>query len=198
MPEPTTDTSGIREDDVAWRVGTWWREGGLDGRVAFLALEDGHDASAVVRRTHEHVPGSVVVDATGLTAEQVMRQALTDLGVELPADGSRAWRRVLGAWPEERLLLVVNAHRAGPTRRSYEAERLVTWTLPRLACGRLAVLVHTVPQLLPVDADAQTVFRVSAPAAAPESAPDSRALQALALAEPRPFRCLCGPNWSRR
>lgn len=203
MPEPTADTPetagapeipGIREDEVAGHVGAWWREDGHGGRVAFLVLEDGHDASAVVRRTHEHVPGSVVVDATGLTAEQVMRQALTALGVEPPADGSGAWRPALGSWPEERLLLVVNAHRAGPTRRSYEPERLVTWALPQLARGKLAILVHAVPRLLPTDADAQTVFRVSAPATAPEAAPGSPTLRALALAEPR-FVPL--PVWSQ-
>ncbi|MEB8339386.1 SUKH-4 family immunity protein [Streptomyces endophyticus] len=188
MPEPTIDTSGnpgIPEEEVAGRVGAWWREGGRGGRVAFLALADSHDSSAVVRATHERVPGSVVVDATGLTAEQVMRQALTALGVDLSADRQGAWRFALGAWPEERLLLVVNAHRAGPTRRSYEAERLVTRTLPRLARGKLTVLVHVVPRLLPTDTDSGTVFRVSAPATEPTAAPDSVAVRALALAEPR-------------
>ncbi|MFZ3566362.1 SUKH-4 family immunity protein [Streptomyces sp. BH097] len=186
MPEPTTDTAdGIPEGEVPGRVGAWWREGGRDGHLAFLALEDDHDASAVVRQTHEQVPGSVIVDATGLTAEQVLRQALTALDVELPADRPHAWRFGLGAWPQERLLLVVNTHRAGPTRRSYEAERLVTRTLPQLARGKLTVLIHTVPGLLPSDAVPRTVFRVSAPATGPTPTPDSSALRALALAEPR-------------
>ncbi|MGX1762325.1 SUKH-4 family immunity protein [Streptomyces lydicus] len=186
MPEPTTDTPGIPEEEVAGRVGAWWREGGLGGQVAFLVAADGHDASAVMRGIHEHVPGSVVVDATGLTAEQVMQQALTALGVDLPAEQRDDWRFVLGSWPEERLLLVVNAHRAGPTRRSYEPERLVTQTLPWLARGKLAVVVQVVPGLLPARVDPRAVFRLSA--AAVETLPavaESAAVRALALAEPR-------------
>ncbi|MFG2289433.1 SUKH-4 family immunity protein [Streptomyces sp. NPDC048595] len=185
MPEPTTDTPGIPEEEVAGRVGAWWREGGRGGQVAFLVPTAGHDASAVLREVHEHVPGSVVVDATGLTAEQVMQQALTALGVDLSADKREDWRFALGAWPEERLLLVVNAHRAGPTRRSYEPERLVTRTLRRLARGKLAVMIHVVPRLLPTRTDPKAVFRVSASATEPTVAPDSGALRALALAEPR-------------
>ncbi|MFG2136755.1 SUKH-4 family immunity protein [Streptomyces sp. NPDC048650] len=185
MPEPTTDAPGIPEEEVAARVGAWWREGGRGDQVAFLALADGHDPSAIMRETHEHVPGSVVVDATGLTADQVMQQALTALGVDLSPDKREDWRFALGAWPEERLLLVVNAHRAGPTRRSYEAEQLVTRTLRWLARGKLAVMVHVVPRLLPTRADPKAVFRVSAPATEPSVAPDSVALRALAIAEPR-------------
>ncbi|MER6842687.1 SUKH-4 family immunity protein [Streptomyces platensis] len=185
MPEPTTDTPGIPEEEVAGRIGAWWREGGLGGQVAFLVPADGHDASAALWETHEHVPGSVVVDATGLTAEQVMQQALTALGVDLSADERDDWRFALGSWPEERLLLVVNAHRAGPTRRSYEPERLVTRTLPWLARGKLAVVVHVVPRLLPKRVDPKAVFRVSAPVTEPPVAPESAALRALALAEPR-------------
>lgn len=185
MPEPTTDTPGIPEEEVAGRVGAWWREGGHAGQVAFLVALAGHDASAVVREIHEHVPDSVLVDATGLTAEQVLQQALTALGVDLSTDKREGWRFALGAWPEERLLLVVNAHRAGPTRRSHEAERLVTRTLRELARGKLAVMVHVVPRLLPTRADPKAVFRVSPPATEPTVAPDSAALRALALAEPR-------------
>ncbi|WP_407285798.1 SUKH-4 family immunity protein [Streptomyces sp. BP-8] len=195
MPEPTTDTPGIPEEEVTGRVGAWWREGGLGGQVAFLVASDGHDASAVTREIHEHVPGSVVVDATGLTAEQVMQQALTALGVDLSADKRDDWRFALGAWPEERLLLVVNAHRAGPTRRSHEPERLVTRTLPWLARGKLAVVVHVVPELLPARVDPRAVFRLSL--ASVESLPavtESVALRALALAEPR---FVPVPVWAR-
>ncbi|MGP3775849.1 hypothetical protein ACTWJ8_34005 [Streptomyces sp. SDT5-1] len=45
MPEPSTDTSAaIPEGEAADRIGTWWREGGRGGHLAFLALEDHHDA----------------------------------------------------------------------------------------------------------------------------------------------------------
>ncbi|MFI5523356.1 SUKH-4 family immunity protein [Streptomyces platensis] len=186
MSEPTPDTPGIPAEEVAGRVGAWWREGGHSGQVAFLVPTTGHGASAVMREIHEQVPGSVVVDATDLTAEQVMRQALTALGVDLSADKRDDWRFTLGSWPEERLLLVVNAHRAGPTRRSYEPERLVTQTLPWLACGQLAVVAHVVPELLPARVDPRAVFRLSATAVEPLPAVTaSVAVRALALAEPR-------------
>ncbi|MET9291858.1 SUKH-4 family immunity protein [Streptomyces sp. NPDC003077] len=186
MPEPTTGTPEIPKEELPGRVGAWWREGGLGGQVALLVSTDGHDASAVMREVHEQVPGSVVVDATGLTAELVMRQALTALGVDLSADKRDNWRFALDSWPEERLLLVVNAHRAGPTRRSHEPERLVTRTLPRLASGKLAVMVHVIPDLLPTHADTRAVFRLSAAAVeSPPAVTDSVAVRALALAEPR-------------
>ncbi|MFJ9417523.1 SUKH-4 family immunity protein [Streptomyces sp. NPDC101227] len=186
MPEPTTDTPGIPEEEVAVRVGAWWREGGRGGQVAHVVPTDGHGAWAVMREIHEHVPGSVVVDATGLTAEQVMQQALTALGVDLSADKRDDWHFALGSWPEERLLLVINAHRAGLTRRSYESELLVTQTLPWLACGKLAVVAHVVPELLPARVDPRAVFRLSAAAVEPLPAvTESVAVRALALAEPR-------------
>ncbi|MFI2240956.1 SUKH-4 family immunity protein [Streptomyces chrestomyceticus] len=189
MPEPTTDTPElpeIPEEAAAGRVGAWWRAGGHGGHVAFLVAAGGHDVSAVVRETAEQAPGSVVVDATGLTAEQVMQQALTALGVDLSADERDDWRFALGSWPEERLLLVVNAHRAGPTRRSYEPERLVTHILPWLARGKLAVMVQVVPELLPARIDPRAAFRLSSEAVgAPPAVPEAVAVRALALAEPR-------------
>ncbi|MEU7223529.1 SUKH-4 family immunity protein [Streptomyces chrestomyceticus] len=188
MPEPTDtpELPEIPEEEAAGRIGAWWRAGGHGGQVAFLGAAGGHDASAIMRETAGHVPGSVVVDATGLTAEQVMRQALTALGVDLSADERDDWRFALGSWSEERLLLVVNAHRAGPTRRSYEPERLVTHTLPWLARGKLAVMVHVVPELLPDHVDSRAVFRLSAAAVgAPPAVPEAVAVRALALAEPR-------------
>ncbi|MFI0715609.1 SUKH-4 family immunity protein [Streptomyces inhibens] len=115
-----------------------------------------------------------------------MQQALTALGVDLSANKRDDWRFALGSWSEERLLLVVNAHRAGPTRRSYEPERLVTRTLPWLARGKLAVVVHVVPELLPARVDPRAVFRLSAAAVEPLPAvAESVAVRALALAEPR-------------
>ncbi|MET8468973.1 SUKH-4 family immunity protein [Streptomyces sp. NPDC006422] len=193
MSEPTTSTPEIPEEEVAHRVGAWWREGGRGGQVAFLALADGHDATDLVQETHERTPGSVVVDATGLTAEQVMRQALTALGVDPSAGGREGWRSALRSWPEERLLLIVNAHRAGPTRRSFEAQRLVPRVLRRLACGKLAVMTHVVPRSVPTWAAPESVFRVATPANGPTVVPESAVLRALALAEPRivPF-----PVWA--
>lgn len=186
---------GIPAEGVPGRVGAWWRAGGRGGSTAYVVAPVGVDAGGVMQRVHEDVPGSVLVDATGLTAEQVMQQALAALGVDLSADERDDWRFALGSWPEERLLLVVNAHRAGPTRRSYEAERLATSTLPRLARGELGVVVHVVPELLPAHVYPTAVFRLSAAAVEhPPAVKESVAVRALALAEPR-FAPV--PVWAR-
>ncbi|MYT70394.1 MULTISPECIES: SUKH-4 family immunity protein [unclassified Streptomyces] len=102
-----------------------------------------------------------------------------------PGERGGDWRFTLGSWSEERLLVLVNSHRAGLTRRSYEPERLLHSTLPLLARGKLAVLTDARPELLPSGAPAEAVFRLAEPTdLAP--APDlPAALRALALAEPR-------------
>ncbi|MGW1838150.1 SUKH-4 family immunity protein [Streptomyces sp. NPDC002067] len=195
MPEPTASIPAIPVGEAADRVGAWWRTGGRSGHVAFLATPVGHDASAVLRKVHARVPGSVLVDATGLTADQVMRQALVALGVDLSPEVRDHWRFALGAWPEDRLLLVANAHRAGTTRRSHEPERLVTWVLPWLARGKLAVMVHVLPELLPSRVAPEAVFRLSAAAVGPLPAVAASApVRALALAEPR---CVPVPVWAQ-
>ncbi|MGW3010702.1 SUKH-4 family immunity protein [Streptomyces sp. NPDC001219] len=173
---------GIPAEGVPDRVGAWWRAGGRGGSVAYVVAPVGADAAAVVRRVHERVPGSVLVDAAGLTAEQVMHKALAELGVDLSPGERDDWRFALGSWSEERLLVLLNTHRAGLTRRSYEPERLVRSTIPWLARGKLAVLTDAGPELVPSGAD--SVFRLAEPGGVVPT-PDLPALRALALAEPR-------------
>ncbi|MGW8971868.1 SUKH-4 family immunity protein [Streptomyces platensis] len=181
MPKPTADTSpGGTVNDVV----EWWHEGQHGGSVAYVVSSLGTDGASVISQAHERIPNSVLVDATGLTAEQVMHQALTALGVDLSADKRRNWRSTRGAWPEQRLLLIANAHRAGPTRRSHEPERLIGYTLRWLARGKLAVLTDTPPELLPSGTSPRAVFSLSTSDSV-TPVPDSFALRALALAEPR-------------
>ncbi|MEU3709949.1 SUKH-4 family immunity protein [Streptomyces catenulae] len=176
---------GIPAEGVPGRVGAWWRVGGRGGSAAHVVTPVGVDAGDVMRRVHEGVPGSVLVDAAGLTAEQVMHNALVALGFDLSPGKRDDWRFALGSWPEERLLVLVNAERAGLTRRSYEPERLVTWVLPLLARGKLAVLTDTGPGLLPRSAPPENVFRLADPAGGVPAPDMPDALRALALAEPR-------------
>lgn len=138
-----------------------------------------------MQRVHEAVPGSVLVDVAGLTAEQVTHKALVELGVDLSSGKRSDWLFASGSWSEERLLVLVNTRRAGVTRRSHEPERLVTWLLPWLTRGKLAVLIDTGPEFVPRDVPPETVFRLAEPAG-DVPAPDApAALRALTLAEPR-------------
>ncbi|WP_405842284.1 SUKH-4 family immunity protein [Streptomyces platensis] len=172
-------------EGVPGRVHEWWLGGGRGGSVAYVVAPVGADTGAVMRRVHEGVPGSVLVDVAGLTAEQMMHKVLAELEVDLPPGERDDWRFALGSWSEERLLVLVNTHRAGLTRRSYEPERLIRSTIPWLTRGKLAVLTDTDPELLPRGVPPEAVFRLAEPAGA-VPAPDVPAvLRALALAEPR-------------
>ncbi|MHC5257540.1 SUKH-4 family immunity protein [Streptomyces sp. UC4497] len=183
--DTTVTSEGMPAEDVADQVGAWWRAGGRGGSAAHVVAPDGVDAGAVLRRVHEDVPGSVLVDVAGLSAEQIMHQALTTLGVDLSPTERRFWPQALDAWSEERLLVLVNTRRAGHTRRSHEPRRLLRSTVGRLDTGKLAVLTDADAGLLPLGLQPGNLFHLAGPAAG-ASAPDvPAALCALALAEPR-------------
>lgn len=109
----TVASVGIPEEGVPGRVGAWWRAGGRGGSAAYVVAPVGVDTGAVMRRVHEGVPGSVLVDVAGLTAEQVMHEALVELGVDLSPGKQDDWRFALGSWSEERLLVLVNTPALG-------------------------------------------------------------------------------------
>ncbi|WP_327665319.1 SUKH-4 family immunity protein [Streptomyces sp. NBC_00498] len=181
----------VGAEGVPGRVGAWWRAGGRGGSAAYVVAPVGADTGGVMRRVHEDVPGSVLVDAAGLSAEQVVRGVLKSLGVEADSGKRGALRTALGALREERLVVLVNTRRAGVTRRSYEPERLITWALPWLTRGKVAVVTDTDPEFLPRGMSDDCVFRLPVGDVAIADAP--AALRALALAEPRivPF-----PVWA--
>ncbi|QIY58137.1 hypothetical protein HEP86_31010 [Streptomyces sp. RPA4-5] len=181
----TVASVGIPEEGVPGRVGAWWRAGGRGGSAAYVVAPVGVDTGAVMRRVHEGVPGSVLVDVAGLTAEQVMHEALVELGVDLSPGKRDDWRFALGSWSEERLLVLVNTRRAGLTRRSFEPERLIRSTIPWLTRGKLVVLTDTDPELLPRGVPPEAVFRLAGPADVVPTPDVPAVLRALALAEPR-------------
>ncbi|MFE0381064.1 SUKH-4 family immunity protein [Streptomyces inhibens] len=162
-------------------VSDWWRERRPGGRPAYLLDPSGTDGASVLREVHGHIEGSVLVDAQGLSAEEVQQGVLLALGVDLSPGNRSRWRSSLRQLPEARLVLLVNAHRAGRTRRSYEPERLISRTIAGVTGGGVAVLAHTAPRDLP---DGSTVvFRLPENEAAQPL--DSPLLRALALAEAR-------------
>ncbi|MFD8543984.1 SUKH-4 family immunity protein [Streptomyces sp. NPDC059649] len=164
-------------------IGDWWRERRPGSRPAFLLDPSDAGGMAVLREVHRSVGGSVLVDAQGLTAEEVQERVLLALGVNLSPGSRSRWRSSLRQITEARLVLIANAHRAGRTRRSYEPERLISGTLAGLAMasGKVAVLAHTTAPVLPHQA---TVVVQLLENATTEGL-DSPLLRALALAEPR-------------
>ncbi|WEB42496.1 MULTISPECIES: hypothetical protein [Streptomyces] len=55
-------------------------------------------AGAVVREVHRRVPGSVLLDAAGESAEGLLRELLAELGVLEKCHYSFAWGRRSGGW----------------------------------------------------------------------------------------------------
>lgn len=183
----TAASAGLSAGEVAGRVSAWWRSGGRGGSAAYVVAADGADSETVMRRVHADIPGSVLVDVAGLTAEQAVQEILTALGVASSCNRRYDWQAAAYAWPEERLLLLANTRRAGHTRRSYEPEQLVRHTMAWLPCGKLAVLTDTSLELLPRGLPAETVFRLAEPGPADDASEPElpAAVRALALAEPR-------------
>ncbi|MDX6312033.1 MAG: hypothetical protein QOF44_1497 [Streptomyces sp.] len=189
-------------EGTASHISAWWHSQRPTGTAAYLVDPSGSAGATVLRELHSSMSGSVLVDASGLTAEQVHEAALHALGVDLAPGRRDEWRSHLYDMADDRLLIVTNTHRAGPTRRSSEPEHLISGTVEALATGRVAVLAHVIPRDLPDPADeddeydddyddeqdaSRVLFQL------PEhdrtgptfSLPDSTALRALALAEPR-------------
>ncbi|MFG2192533.1 SUKH-4 family immunity protein [Streptomyces sp. NPDC048639] len=169
---------------IAALVRDWWREHRPGANTAYVVAPPGTDGEPVLGEIHRCIEGSVLLDASGFTAEEVHRQALLHLGVELGEGEWDDWPYALDNLAEDRLLVIVNVHRAGATRRSHEPERLMSRSVTALARSKVAVLAHVTPHELSDDgARAGVVFRLPTPDAT--RTVESAALHALALAEPR-------------
>ncbi|MFG3116526.1 SUKH-4 family immunity protein [Streptomyces sp. NPDC048197] len=167
-------------------IENWWREHRPGSRSAFLIDPFDAGGTSVVWEVHQRVEGSLLVDAQGLTAEEIQEKVLLALGVDLSPGSRSRWRSSLRQITEARLVLIANAHRAGRTRRSYEPERLFSRALAGLAMasGNVTVLAHTTPHGLPHRAPVVLRLPENAAHAATERL-ESPLLRALALAEPR-------------
>lgn len=168
---------------MAGRVGS----AGAGGWLNLVGGGVAADGGQVLRDVAAQVAASVVVDATERTTEELLREVLAALGLESWRHGGLRWISEVRALPERRLVLLTHVHRMGRTRRSYEAERLLTGTLEAL-CARtdLHVVAHLdAPALL---RSGDTGLRLEPPdgtdaGAAPYAWPDE--MRALALSEPR-------------
>ncbi|MFJ9851582.1 SUKH-4 family immunity protein [Streptomyces sp. NPDC101150] len=186
---PALETVSTQE--ATDRLLRWWQDpsdplapGGWLNLVGGGGAADG---GRVLRDVGAHVASSVVVDATERTAEELLCEVLAALGLESCRHGGLQWISEVRALPERRLVLLTHVHRMGRTRRSYEAERLLTGVL-KVLCARtgLHVIAHLdAPALL---RSGDVGLRLESPAGAdggatPSAWPDE--VRALALAEPR-------------
>ncbi|MFH9224915.1 SUKH-4 family immunity protein [Streptomyces lydicus] len=173
--------AATRLQDAVTVISEWWQERPPGGRPAYVLDPSGTDGASSLQEAHRRIEGSVLVDAQGLTAEEVHQEVLVALGVDFSPGSRIRWRSSVRQLTERRLVLVTNAHRAGRTRRSYEPERLISRTVPGLNSGNVTVLAHTAPRDLP--ARSEVLLRL--PESETEEGPESPLLRALALAEPR-------------
>ncbi|MGW3007642.1 SUKH-4 family immunity protein [Streptomyces sp. NPDC001219] len=181
----------------------WWRHG--TQRVAEVTGPPACGRTQVLTEVAAAVPGAVSVDATDLTAEEIIDRILASAGVELPLERRAGWADALAeSAVREGLVILTNVQRAGRTRRSPQPGRIVRHLASDVAVGaRTKVLVE---RAQPDDrlAHDRLVVTLTAPpsgSTAPAPLPDSRgadvgvgvgvdvmestALRALALAEVR-------------
>ncbi|MER7379996.1 SUKH-4 family immunity protein [Streptomyces lanatus] len=159
--------------------------------MAELTGPPGSGRTETLLRLSEARSEAVVVDATGLTCEDVIDRVMAAAGFTALPEKRADWGFELEDSPlGGGLVIIVNAQRAGRTRRSTEPERMVHRFTGALAVGGgLKVLIerdlpdvrlahdHLVVALRPGSSE-EAVGRV------PDGA-DTEALRALALAEVR-------------
>ncbi|MEV0094365.1 SUKH-4 family immunity protein [Streptomyces sp. NPDC050738] len=173
----------VSPDEAADALLEWWET----ARPAkkWMHVLDGPSGTAlpVLQDLQARVEGSVLLDVTGLTAEEVIWRVTELLGVD-PADRENGgWEQKVRWLSERRLVLLAHVHRMGRTRRSCEAERLRNSML-RFTCSAkgLRIVAHLAAPVLLGASDAG--FALGG-AAAPEPPVRPEPLRALALAEPR-------------
>lgn len=167
-----------------------WSESGTQ-RVAELTGPPGSGRTETLLRLSEARSEAVLVDATGLTCEDLIDRVMTAAGFAALPEKRADWGFELEDSPlGGGLVIIANAHRAGRTRRSTEPERMVHRFTGELAVGGgLKVVIerdlpdvrlshdHLVVTLRPSSSE-EAVGRLS-------DGTDTEALRALALAEVR-------------
>ncbi|GGU88612.1 hypothetical protein GCM10010211_63820 [Streptomyces albospinus] len=189
MTEPSPDHPRHTTEQAVARILDWWEHGRDDaGRVQLAVERDGPAVDAVVRQVHHGVPGSVLLDATGRTAEELLQELLEGIGVPESARSPWDWDEAVEDLDEDHLVLIGHARSAGPTRRSAQPEQLVSQLAARLG------ITDGLGVVLAVSADhvqrtGSVTLRLDDSAEAGSGAPAPADLplpvQALAFSEPR-------------
>ncbi len=127
----------LSADDAVAELVDWWRHG--ESNFVELVGPSGSGKTGVLLRLAERVPEAVMVDATGLTTED-LRDAVCDAtGLPWVEAERNEWSS-----SERKLVLVANAHRAGVTRRSSHPQRIVRTDMDDLAeVGGLSIVIET-------------------------------------------------------
>ncbi|WP_407553267.1 SUKH-4 family immunity protein [Streptomyces sp. Pv4-95] len=159
----------------------WWQNRRPGDRLAHLADPSGSDGAVALREVHRQVEGSVLLDAAGRTAEEVHAEALRSLGVDVSPGKRSDWRHALRGRHEKRLILIMNAHRAGRTRSSSEPDKVISWTAKDLSEGETGVILHHTPFRLSRLSDVS--FTIQSRGVSETAWPTP--VRALALAQPR-------------
>ena len=120
-----------------------WSESGTQS-VAELTGPPGSGRTETLLRLNEARSDAVVVDATGLTCEDVIERVMSAAGCSALPEKRADWGFELEGSPlRDGLVIIVNAHRAGRTRRSSEPERMVhRFTVELAVAGRLKVVIE--------------------------------------------------------
>ncbi|WP_449339451.1 SUKH-4 family immunity protein [Streptomyces chartreusis] len=112
-----------------------WSDSGPQ-RVAELTGPPGSGRTETLLRLSEARSKAVLLDATGLTCEDVIDRVMTAAGFTALPEKRADWGFELEDSPlGGGLVIIVNAHRAGRTRRSTEPERMVHRFTSELAVG---------------------------------------------------------------
>ncbi|WP_043264434.1 SUKH-4 family immunity protein [Streptomyces sp. CT34] len=184
MTEPTPDHPRHTAEEAVARVLDWWENGRDDaGRVQLAAERDGPAVETVVRRVHQNVPGSVLLDATGRTAEELLQELLESIGVPESARSPWDWDEAVEELGEDHLVLISHAPSAGPTRRSAQPEQLVNQLAVRLGITDGLGVVLAVPADHRQRTGSVTLCLDAPAEAGSEELP--LPVQALAFSEPR-------------
>ncbi|MFJ9413957.1 SUKH-4 family immunity protein [Streptomyces sp. NPDC101227] len=190
VEEAVTDVLSWWQDELTW-----------EPSVVEIAGPPRSGRTAALRRLADDVTGAELLDATGLTAEE-LHAAVCELGeVDWSAAKEGEWTALGDRDEERKLIVIVNGHRAGRTRRSSHPRRITDLTLDDLAAtGVLGIVIEldsdVSGELLP--GQQRRRHLVAAPAsgeagaAEPDGAPVE--LHALALAE---LREVPVPVWQR-
>ncbi|WP_405409986.1 SUKH-4 family immunity protein [Streptomyces decoyicus] len=138
----------ISSDEAVSRVVEWWNERGSAGSRCDIV--SGHPADDVLEEVHRRTPRSLLLDATGRTAEEILTEALDFVGVPRAAQINTPWRHLRKYFSADTLILLKNAQRAGRTRHSARPLQVQEELAERLSHQRkVGVVVAAPPQTDP-------------------------------------------------
>ncbi|WP_159048613.1 hypothetical protein, partial [Streptomyces sp. NRRL F-4489] len=126
MTEPTADQPALTPAEAADRVVDWWEHHRGDASLVHLTVDRNDGAAeSVLREVHRRVPGSILLDATGKSAEGLLRALLSELGVLDGCHYAFEWGERIKKLGRDHLVLIDHAQSAGLTRRSAQPELVV-------------------------------------------------------------------------